>query len=425
MWMVQRVASELEERRMDVADLEIGMFVCRLDRSWEETSYPLQGVELLTEDDLTTIRDLCEYVYIDARRQITYQKSYALARTSLDDSRFNSTIKYEDKAVVETEVPQAREAFDNATAMVDRIFDDVTSGRELSVEHVENAVRPLVASVLRSADAFFWIEGLKGHDSYSYSHAIGCSALAAAFGRHMGFAEETIISLAAGGLLMDIGKTKLTQTLLRDTGKLTPAKWKKLKSHVERGIKIVAESGVTDQDVLDIVRTHHERMDGSGYPDGLMGNVIPITGRMLGIIDAYDAMISPRPYRAAISRHQALRQIYAGRDTLFQSELVEQFQVCLGVYPTGSLVELSTGEVAVVMAQNQVRRLRPKVVILTDSTKKPVDDFRQLDLMNQGDLVKSSKDKKKTSGPVTRVIDIVRSLTSGDYGINAAELFLT
>ncbi len=423
--MVQRVASELEERRMDVADLEIGMFVCRLDRPWDETTYPLQGVELLTADDLATIRDMCEFVYIDARRQITYEKSYALARTSLDKSRFTSAIRYEDKVPVDAEVPQAHEAFDNAKSMVDRIFSDVTSGRELSVEDVENAVRPLVASVLRSADAFFWIEGLKIHDSYSYSHAIGCSALAAAFGRHMGFAEETIISLAAGGLLMDIGKTKLPPSLLQDTAAPTPAKWKKLQSHVALGMKIVDESGITDEDVLDIMRTHHERMDGSGYPGELAGNVIPITGRMLGIIDAYEAMISPRPYRAAISRHQALRQIYAGRDTLFQSELVEQFQVCLGVYPTGSLVELSTGEVAVVMAQNQVRRLRPKVVILTDSAKNPVDDFRQLDLMNQGDVVKSPEDRKNNNRPVTRVIDIVRSLTSGDYGINAAELFLT
>jgi len=409
---------------MDVADLEIGMFVCRLDRPWEETFYPLQGVELITADDLAAIRDLCEYVYIDARRQIFLDRPHALTRTRLDDSRFNSAIKYEDKVSVEDEVPRAREAFNNATAMVNRIFEDVTSGRDLSVEHVENAVRPLVASVLRNADAFFWIEGLKNHDSYSYSHSIGCSALAAAFGRHMGFAEETIISLAAGGLLMDIGKTKLPQSLLQGKGKLTSANREKLQSHVARGIKIVDESGITDQDVLDIVRTHHERIDGSGYPGSLIGNVIPITGRMLGIIDAYDAMISPRPYRDAISRHQALRQIYAGRDTLFQSELVEQFQVCLGVYPTGSLVELSTGEVAVVMAQNQVRRLRPKVVILTDSSKQPVDDFRQLDLMNQGDMGKSSQDKKKTSGVVTRMIDIVRSLTSGDYGINAAELFL-
>jgi putative nucleotidyltransferase with HDIG domain len=409
---------------MDVADLEIGMFVCRLDRPWEQTSYPLQGVELLTEEDLTAIRDLCDYVYIDARREVVH-KPLSLTRTRLDDARFKSAIKYEDNTLIEEEMPRAREAFDNASAMVDRIFEDVTSGRDLSVEHVESAVRPLVASVLRSADAFFWIEGLRGHDSYSYSHSISCSALAAAFGRHMGFAEETIISLAAGGLLMDIGKTKLPQSLLQSKAIVTPAKWKKLRSHVQHGVDIVERSGIADQDVLDIMRTHHERNDGSGYPDGLIGSAIPITGRMLGIIDTYDAMISTRPYREGISRHQALRQIYAGRDTLFQSELVEQFQVCLGVYPTGSLVELSTGEVAVVMAQNQVRRLRPKVVILTDRDKQPVDDFRQLDLMNQGEVARSPKDKGRISSTVTRVIDIVRSLAAGDYGINAAELFLT
>jgi len=410
---------------MDVADLEIGMFVCRLDRPWEETSYLLQGIELLTEEDITALRDLCEFVYIDARRQIPKGgKLHVLARGSLDKSRFDSAIQYSDNAQIAEEMPRAREALENASNMVDQIFDDVTSGRDLSIEHVENAVRPLVASVLRSADAFFWIEGLRSHDSYSYSHAISCSALAAAFGRHMGFAEDTIVSLAAGGLLMDIGKTRLPQSLLQSKASMTPAKMKKLRSHVERGVEIVEQSGITDEDVLDIVRTHHERNDGSGYPEGLHGNMIPITGRMLGIIDTYDAMISDRPYRAGISRHQALRQIYAGRDTLFQSELVEQFQVCLGVYPTGSLVELSTGEVAVVMAQNQVRRLRPRVVIVTDREKQPVHDFRELDLMNQGDVVKPPKDKSRLSGTVTRVIDIVRSLAAGDYGINAAELFL-
>lgn len=395
---------------MVVSDLAIGMFVCRLDRPWEETSFPLQGLELTSEDDLTAIRDLCEFVFIDARRQIAISKSLVLSRTNLSDSRFKSTIQYGDQVAIEEELPRAHEALQNAAVMVDRIFEDITSGRVLSIEHVEQAVRPLVASILRSADAFFWVDGLKKHDSYSYSHSIGCSALATAFGRHMGFAEDTIISLAAGGLLMDVGKTRVPQDLLQYPGVLASADVEALHAHVAHGQDIVNASGITDQDVLDIVRTHHERQDGSGYPDGLAGNAIPITGRMLSIIDSYDAMVSTRPYRAAISRHQALRHIYAARDTLFQSELVEQFQVCLGVYPTGSLVELSTGEVAVVMAQNHIRRLRPKVVILSTPTKQPLNDFRQLDLMTQV--------KGRTA------VDIVRSLAASDYGINAADLFL-
>lgn len=404
------MASEIEEQRVVVADLALGMFVCRLDRPWEETAFPLQGVELTSEDDLRSIRDLCEFVFIDTRRQLAAGQPRMLTRTSLNASRFNTAVRYEDKVVLEEELPRAREALKNASVMVDSIFQDITSGRELSIEHVEQAVRPLVATILRSADAFFWIEGLRHHDSYSYSHSIGCSALAAAFGRHMGFAEETIISLAAGGLLMDVGKTRLPHALLQYQGSLAPGEVETLRTHVAHGLDIVTDSGINDQDVLDIMRTHHERYDGSGYPAGLSGSVIPMAGRMLSIIDSYDAMVSARPYRAAISRHQALRQIYAARDSLFQAELVEQFQVCLGVYPTGSLVELSTGELAVVMAQNQVRRLRPKVVILSTPTKQPVNDFRQLDLLHE------SRD-----GPA---IDIVRSLAAGAYGLDAVDLFL-
>jgi HD-GYP domain-containing protein (c-di-GMP phosphodiesterase class II) len=403
------VPSEIEEQRMDVNDLRLGMYVCRLDRPWEETAYPLQGVELATTDDLTGIRAICRYVYIDLRRQVVIAPRATLTRTSLSGMRFKNTIHYSDTIAVEEEAPRAHAALDTASAMVDRIYEDIVNGRELSVERVEQAVRPLVASVLRSADAFFLIEGLRRHDNYSYSHAISCSALAAAFGRHMGFAEETILSLAAGGLLMDVGKTRVPETLLRYPGSLSSSEVDVVRSHVASGLAIVSESDITDLDVLDILRTHHERHDGSGYPEGLAGNMIPITGRMLGIIDTYDAMISARPYRPAISRHHALRQIYAARNTLFQAEMIERFQACLGVYPTGSLVELSTGEVAVVMAQNQVRRLRPKVVVLSKPNKQPLSDFRHVDLMAQ-----------RAGDPV----DIVRSLVVGDYGIDSAKLFL-
>lgn len=405
------VASEMKEKCIDVADLQIGMFVCRLDRPWESTPFPLQGVLLSRAEDIEAIRALCQFVYVDAHRLLADTPTrQVLTRTNLPKTRFKTAIHYANGIGPEEELPRARDALDNAYLMVDRIFEDIASGRDLSTEHVEQAVRPLVASVLRSADAFFWVEGLRKHDSYSYSHAINCSALAAAFGRHMGFAEDTIISLAAGGLLMDIGKTRLPESLLQYQGSLSSDEVSVVRAHVAHGLEIVASSNITDDDVLDIVRTHHERHDGSGYPDRLIGDSIPIAGRMLGIIDAYDAMASVRPYRPAISRHQALRHIYAASDTLFQAEMVEQFQVCLGVYPTGSLVELSTGEIAVVMAQNLVRRLRPKVVILSTPGKQPLADFRKVDLMDQ--------EKGKPT------IHIVHSLGAEDYDIDASEFFL-
>ena len=404
------VVTEIDERRIDTMDLRIGMFVCRLDRPWEGTPFPLQGVELRSEADVRALRELYQFVYIDAHREVVDSRGKVLTRESLSASRFKTGIIYADKTSIEDELPRAHNALKNASEMVDRIYKDIASGRELSVDYVEQAVRPLVASVLRSADAFLYVEGLRKHDSYSYSHSISCSALAAAFGRHMGFAEETIISLAAGGLLIDVGKLQLPESLLQYKGSLSAADVVMVRSHVAHGLAILANSSITDQDVVDIVRTHHERHDGSGYPAGLTENTIPIAGRMLGMIDTYDAMTSLRPYRPAISRHHALQHMYAARGTQFQSELVEQLQVCLGVYPTGSLVELTTGEVAVVMAQNQVRRLRPRVLVLSTPAKQPLTDFRVLDLMAQGQ--------------VRHAVEIERSLAFGDYGVDVAEHFL-
>jgi len=405
------VATEIEERRIDTVDLRIGMFVCRLDRPWEGTPFPLQGLEIGTDGDLRALRELCEFVYIDKRREVVDQhRRQILARTSLQDARFRRATTYTDKASVEDELPRAREALQTASEMVDRLYLEIASGRELSIEYVEQAVRPLVASVLRSADAFLYLEGMRKHDSYTYSHAISCSALAAAFGRHMGLHEDTIISLAAGGMLMDVGKTRVPETLLDYPGSLSSPQVEVVREHVGHGLDILATAGINDPDVVAIVRTHHERHDGSGYPNHLVGSAIPVAGRMLGMIDTYDAMASVRPYRPPISRHRALQHIYAARDRLFQTELVEQFQVCLGVYPTGSLVELTTGEVAVVMMQNQARRLRPRVLVLSTPAKQPLMDFRVLDLLNQ------ANDASAT--------EITRSLAVGEYGIDAAEHFL-
>ena len=406
------MTTELEQIRIDTADLAVGMFVCGLDRPWEGTQFPLQGIEVRSEDDVRALRELCRFVYIDRRRELSMGRHQllTLARGDRRDTAFRRATTYADKIGVQEEMPRAREALRATSELLDRIYDDIASGRELSVEYVEQVVRPLVASVLRSSDAFLFLEGMRKHDNYTYSHAIGCGALAAAFGRHLGLPEDTILSLATGGLLMDIGKTRLPEEILRRPGSLRLKEIEVVRAHVAHSLDIVKSGGINDPDVLDVVRTHHERFDGSGYPDHLTGNTIPMAGRMLAIIDAYDAMCSVRPYRAAVSRHKALQEIYRGRDTLYQAELVEQFQVCLGVYPTGSRVELNSGEVAVVMEQNQVRRLRPTVLLISTPEKQPLENFRILDLLNQASEAER--------------IEIQRALAIDEYDIDTAG-FLT
>jgi HD-GYP domain-containing protein (c-di-GMP phosphodiesterase class II) len=410
------VAYDLVERRVFVTDLEIGMYVSRLDCDWSDTPFPLQGVPITSREDIEALRRVCKYVFVDLHRRVTPARVSVVAATPTApkarpvlNTRLVTRHSYNDTASFDDEMPRAREAFDTVAAFAQRIVEDIQAGRPIDPEAVENAVRPMVESVLRSGDAFFWMQSLRQRDSYTYQHAVGCSTLAAAFGRHMGFADDAIVSLAAGGLLMDVGKSQLPEEMLERGGPLNDAEWELARQHVNEGVAILDHSGVIDAEVRDMVLTHHERFDGSGYPHGLAGTAIPLAGRMAAIIDTYHAMSTPRPYRPAVSQHLAIRQIYSGRDREFQGELVEQFQACLGVYPTGSLVELNTGEVAIVMVQNQARRLQPRVALLTRTDKTHLDDFMIVDLMRQTDGVRR---------------EILRTLAAGSFGIDPREYFL-
>ena len=164
--------------------------------------------------------------------------------------------------------------------------------------------------------------------------------------------------------------------------------------------------------MINIALTHHERFDGSGYPNGIMGTMIPVYGRMAGIIDVYDAMTSKRPYSEAIAQHAALQKIYNWRNKFFQDELVEQFLQCLGVYPTGSLVEMNTGEVGIVLSQNRTQRLKPKIMMLLDADKSRYENYKIVDLMTQA---------SDASG---HVMNIAAGLDPGAYGIDASEFYL-
>jgi putative nucleotidyltransferase with HDIG domain len=412
------VAYDLVERRVFVSDLEIGMFVSRLDCDWSDTPFPLQGVPITSREDIESLARFCKYVFVDTQRHVTVQRVVApappgggaRAARPAPNNRLVTQHAYTDTASFDDEMPRAREAFDTVSRFAEQLVADIHAGKAIDPGAVEDAVKPMVASVLRSGDAFFWIESLRRHDSYTFQHAVGCSTLAAAFGRHMGFNGDAIVSLAAGGLLMDIGKAQLPTEMLERQGPLEEGEWALAKHHVEEGIAILDASQIEDQEVRDMVLTHHERFDGTGYPDGLAGTAIPLAGRMAAIIDTYHAMCTPRPYRPAVSQHLALRQLYQGRDREYQGELVEQFQACLGVYPTGSLVELNTGEVAVVMVQNQSRRLQPRVAILTNAEKEQLDDFRIVDLMRQAEGVHR---------------EIQRTLPAGSHGIDPGEFFLS
>ncbi|MFP7722253.1 HD-GYP domain-containing protein [Lysobacter sp. A3-1-A15] len=408
----------LEEREIGIDKLAAGMYVCRLDRPWTETPFPLQGFMVESDDDLALLRQYCQSVWIDIERGLEPPDAPRLTlgrRTpapAIDETQLGKA-RYADSRGFDEELPDARRAHHESSSLAQRIIEDVRAGRKLSGKQVEDAVTPVVQSVLRNADTMFWVNALQRHDGYAYSHAINCSALAAAFGRHLGLPEALLMDVAAGGLLLDIGKTRLAPGLLDVSGPLDAAGIASMRGHVELGLAALDESATIAAPVREMVRSHHERYDGSGYPDQLADASIPLFGRIGGIVDTFDALTSDRPHARAIARHEALQVIYRERDRLFQRELVEQFIGCLGVYPTGSLVELSTGEVGVVMTQNPMRRLLPRVMLLTDADKRLRDAFEPLDLMERAERQ-----------PELPRVEVVRPLERGAHGLDPADLFL-
>lgn len=402
----------LEERQMLVGLLEKGMYVSRLDRDWVGTPFPFQGFEIKSDEDIELLSAYCTSVFIDV------QKSLINARPSLRVSSAPRNVfpprgpEYHNTVELKDEIPRAREIHSNLRALAERIADDVRSGRRLEPGVVKEAVEPMVESLLRNSDALFWLMALMKRDDYAYSHAVNCSALAAAFGRHLALPREVLVELATGGFLLDAGMVTLPTEVVHHDGKLDPEAMALMRGHVRRSMELLDQAGVTGKWARELVAGHHERHDGSGYPEGLAGDRIPLAGRMGGVVDTYDALRSDRPHRNGESRHGALQTLYRARDRMFQAEVVEQFLQCLGVYPTGSLVELNTGEVGVVMAQNQVRRLRPRLMLLLDAEKNAYDPYRDVDLMQYGvDLADGG-------------VKISQALEPGAYGLRPEELFL-
>ncbi len=319
---------------------------------------------------------------------------------------------YRDQVTVEQEVPRAREAVAQASDLLDKLVSDIRLGNSFEVERIEEIVDDMVDSIIRNPDALMWVARLREQDINTYGHGLQVSVYLTAFGRHLGFPKPQLSSLAQAGLLLDIGKIRLPKELLEKQGRLTPEEFEQAKEHVAYGLAVLEQTPNIGVEVLEGISQHHERMNGSGYPSGLQGDEIGIYGRMAGIVDCFAALTKRRPYAEAVSSYEALRSLTGWGGEFFQEALVQQFVSSVGVFPVGSLIELSTGEVAVVVAHNKVRRLKPRVLIVTGPDKTPAPYPTMIDLLYD----------PKMGGE--EPVYIKRGLAAGAYGLDLRDFYL-
>lgn len=407
----------VKQEKVSTIDLAVGMYVAALDRPWVETPFPIQGFHIGNQADIEQLRRFCRYVYVDralSRVQLAFEGAPTAGKTARSAGVVNPSarirkftpIAYTTTQPLQKEVAVAAALHQEIARAIVQVLNDIRNGKELNLLVVKKVAGLMVNSVTRNPDAFVWLSRVRDADSYSYAHSLRSSVWALVFGRHLGMPRDILEELALGVLLAEVGKTKIPRSLLMKPGKLTEDETIQMRKHVEHGVDILRHCQGISEAVISVVQFHHERHDGSGYPYNLVGADIPLLSRIAGIVDTYDAITSPRPYAEARSSTEAVSMLYESRDKLFQAQLIEQFIQAVGVYPTGTMVQLSTQEVGVVISQNTSRRLRPVVMLVADHQQNLLPRAEVVDLM------------KLDSDSAGRPLSIARCLKPGDFGID-------
>lgn len=271
----------------------------------------------------------------------------------------------------------------NAKEALKSFMQALSAGDRVELDGVREAASALEATTLRNPDPVMLLRGLPSKEPFSYRHCVNSAILAVALARELGFRRQRVHQLTMGVLLADIGKLRLPKELLRTKRRLYPRETEIIQRHVPYGVEMARSMEGLSAETIEIIAAHHERFNGSGYPEGLSGGAIPMLGRIAGFADSFDAITSERAYSEAIPIYEAVQEMYASTVDVFQRDLVEKMIQVLGTYPVGSWVELNNGVVGIVVALNRHRRLLPKLIPLCDADKQLVSAYQVLDLAEQ------------------------------------------
>jgi HD-GYP domain-containing protein (c-di-GMP phosphodiesterase class II) len=400
-------------KTVPVAELKLGMYVAELDRPWTDTPFKFQGFVLDKPEQIEILQKHCQVVFVDPDRSEILAKlpDNIATRSAVDLSRTKVT-SYAEQAPLEQEFGTAvRHHGAGAAALRDAVLAPLQAGETLDAGRVTEAVNNLTESVLRNPDAMLLFTQLKSKGDYTQSHSLDCSVYMMVFGRFLEMSPEDVALLGHVGLLQDVGKVRVPTALIEKRERLTEDELAELRRHVDYSVEILNNTPQLPKQLPELAILHHERHDGSGYPKKLRGSEIGLIGSIAGIVDTFSALTARRPYAEALAPSTALSILYKHRGTLLDGYLVEQFIRCIGIFPLGSVVELNSGEIGIVIAQNLAKRLQPRIMIIRDAAGAELKPQKLLDL---------SRSPKAPNGEPYR---IRRTLEYGRVPVNAESLF--
>lgn len=395
----------IKQVKIGVNDLTIGMYVSQLDRPWTHTPFPLQGFQIRSTEDINTVRHYCDYVFIDTTKgkgpletsgAIVPEVRGELSRPRRDgrlpkggaaDTNEPSPLVvrkgvYGTTVSLRAEIRLAQVLLKSIEAQLTQAARQIARGRLADYDQLKHSVDDMVGSILRCPDAFTWLIRLRQHDPGVHEHSLRSALWAVQFARFIGMDKREIATLCMGTLLKDIGKARVPTAVLRKRNR-SPEEEIEYRKFVAHGVEMLRETRDVEPRVISVVRYHCERMNGSGFPEGLIGSKIPLLARIAGIATAFDALSNPLESEQPVAPSKAVSLLYDMRTSEFQEDLVVQFIQSIGLYPAGTLVELTTGDIGVVVEQHPNSRLTPQVAVLDRMGGDLNKNFLLIDLKEQ------------------------------------------
>lgn len=393
------------EVKVPVSKLKLGMFVCRLDKEWVDSNFLFQGFLINTEEIIEQIKAECDVVYIDENRGVAAHKSLAdihhkepvkakksffsklLGGKKINLNRKNTHIlrdivelSVDSKTInppkrmisFDEEMPVAEQAHATANILIKDFMAHVKRGGPVDIIVAKNAVYDCMTSILRTPDAMLLLTRLKTKDYSLWQHSMNVSVIAISLGRYLNLHDDELVLLGLCGMFHDIGKLRISNDILM-AAKTKNELQAILNSHALLGRDILLKNmGQLAEVAAQVAYCHHEHLDGSGFPRGLQGSQINAYTRMISIINTYDNLTTSRPGKKALTHYDAMTVLLEKAGTHFDATLVDVFNRCIGTYPVGCTVEMNSGEIAVVVEENEVQRLRPKIMLLTNAEKQKI-----------------------------------------------------
>ncbi|MBF0499387.1 MAG: HD-GYP domain-containing protein [Candidatus Riflebacteria bacterium] len=273
-----------------------------------------------------------------------------------------------------------------AFKVVSNVINSVRVGQSVDTKSAKEVVGHMVDEIIQCPDALMNLINIKSFDDYTFTHNINVATLSVLLGQELGVSPDELHELGLGALMHDVGKLKVSLSILNKDGKLTDAEFNEMKQHPTMGYEILCKSGDISEQARLVCLQHHEKFQGRGYPKGIKGEEISLFARICSVADVYDALTTDRPYRTAMAPYDAVKIIMSGVDSQFDPAVLTAFMRRFSIYPSGSLVMLSNGSVGLVLRPNPKTVLRPTIKLLRAADGSPVVDRVEIDLNDNKSL---------------------------------------